>query len=166
MLGVGGAVMGLITVALIAVMYFSFIYFAVRTAPAAAATIAQGRFSFFDSWKVSKGRFWALFGSFFLLWLIALVAIIGLEIAAFVTIFSSSGYPLTDVFSSPDPEAVRDVVMHVFAMPRTWAIAGAFYVALLVFYFAIYIGMFGINARAAVAGLEEGKLTPHDWGKE
>jgi hypothetical protein len=163
-LGTQGAMtLGLITVALMVAMYGVLIYFGVRTAPAAAATIAQGRFSFFDSWKVSKGRFWALFGSFLLLWILTIVAITVTYVVAFATIFGASG---ADLSAATDPEALGEMMRQIFSSSQTWAIAGAFYLLLLVLYFAAYIGMFGINARAAMVALEDGKLTPHNWGKE
>ena len=46
------------------IQYATLIYFAMRFAPAAATSIARRKFSFFEAWKVTKGRFWALFGSF------------------------------------------------------------------------------------------------------
>ena len=63
------------------VQYGLMIYFGVRFAPAAATSIARRKFSFFQAWTVTKGRFWALFGAFFLLfviywvWMIAYFAI-------------------------------------------------------------------------------------------
>ncbi len=166
MLGLGGQYLGLITIALIVAMYASFIYFAVRTGPAAATTIAQGRFSFFDSWKVSKGRFWALFGSYFLIGVLGIVALLAIEIGAFVTIFTAAGYAMGSVFHAADAQSVGDVLTAVFSSPQTWAIGAGFYLLLLVVAFGLYVGMFGVNARAAVAAIEEGKITPHDWGKE
>jgi hypothetical protein len=51
--------------------------------------------------------------------------------------------------------------MHaIFTTPRSLAIAGAFYLVLLPCYFVMYVGMFGVNARAALAALEEGKIAP------
>src|SRR5690606_13392172 len=54
------------------IQYGVMIYFGVRLAPAAATTIARRKFAFFDAWTVTKGRFWALLGSFAVLWLLYL----------------------------------------------------------------------------------------------
>jgi hypothetical protein len=66
------------------VQYAVLIFIGVRFAPAAATSIARRRFSFFDAWKVTRGRFWALFGSFFILMGAYLVALAIFATAAFL----------------------------------------------------------------------------------
>ena len=68
-LGAAGdmALTGIVVGVLALVISLAAIYFAVRLAPAAATSVAQGKFSFFKAWTVTRGRFWSLFGAFALL---------------------------------------------------------------------------------------------------
>ena len=55
--------------------YLPLIFIGVRFGPAAATSLARRRFSVFEAWAVTRGRFWELLGSFALLWLIAGIAL-------------------------------------------------------------------------------------------
>jgi hypothetical protein len=138
------------------------IYFCVRFAPAAATSVAEGRFKFFDAWKVSKGRFWALFGAFFLLWLFYLVVVVGLTFAWLAWML---GPRAAEIFSSSssDPTAVslalNQAVLDAMGTPAGMAIYFGVQVVTWVVAIIFYVLTFGINARAAQAALEEGKIT-------
>jgi hypothetical protein len=147
------------------VQYSLMIYFGVRFAPAAATTIARRRFAFFDAWTVTKGRFWALLGSFVLLYLI--YAAFGLAMGAvwYVTVLGAAAPDLSGI--GTDPARLNQVVLE-FAQaylrsltePRTWAILGALQVVGSIVALVFYVATFGINARAAQVALEEGKIKP------
>ncbi|MEZ5960822.1 MAG: hypothetical protein R3C30_10425 [Hyphomonadaceae bacterium] len=147
------------------VQYGLMIYFGVRFAPAAATSVARRRFAFFDAWTVTKGRFLALFGSFFLLYLIYGLVTIGLGIAYFVGVLGPSAPDLAA--AANDPARFNQVVLEVvqsyitsLTNPQSWVIIGALQLVGTIFAVVFYVVMFGVNARAAQAALEEGKIKP------
>lgn len=147
-----------------ALQYATLAYFATRFAPAAATSIARRKFSFFDAWKVTKGRFWALFGSFFLLMLINTIFSIVLAGVWAVTVLGSAGPDWLSVrdfesFNRVYIEAVQAYIQS-FTQPGTWAIVAALQIVAVLFGLFIYVAMFGVNARAARAALDEGKIKP------
>jgi hypothetical protein len=139
-------------------------YFAVRLAPAAAATIARRQFSFFHAWTVTKGRFWALFGSFLVLYLIYIAASIALAAVWFITVLGA-GAP--DLSGLSDPARANAVIVEIIqtylqslTQPQSWVVIGVLQVLGLIIGAMFYVAAFGVNARAALAALEEGKITP------
>lgn len=154
-----GAAAGLAVLPLLAI--FVPVYFATRFAPAAATSVAQERFKFFDAWKVSKGRFWALFGAFFLLWLIYIVVAIGLTCAWLMWTLGPSAANIMSQSSDPTAMslAINQAMMDAMGTP----VGIATYIAVQLLTMAValmfYVALFGINARAAQAALEEGKIT-------
>ena len=83
----GGAIAVLACLALVSGFW---IWIGVRLAPASAMTVRDGRVAFFDAWHATKGRFWTLFLSYFVLAIIIFIAamaayfIIGSGVAAAV----------------------------------------------------------------------------------
>jgi hypothetical protein len=132
-----------------------FIYFAVRFAPAAATSVAKRRFAFFDAWTVTKGRFWALLGAFLLLWLMYVVGIFIFYAAIFVALGTSMW---SQIASGGGPMSEQEALA-MFASPSVWIPLALVYALLIVGGFVFYVALFGINARAAQAALEEGKIT-------
>lgn len=133
------------------VFFGALIFFGVRFAPAAATSIARKRFAFFDAWTVSKGRFWPLFGSFFLLFLmfIVLYMIVGGGLVF--------GMMSTAQIGSVEPQSAQDA-FQAFANPQSLAMLGGFVVVMVIASMMLYLAMFGVNARAAALALEEGKI--------
>lgn len=128
------------------VQYAILIFIGVRFAPAAATSIARRRFSFFEAWKVTRGRFWALFGSFFILMAAYLVVAGVFMTAVFATIYNASG----GFTGTADPTALFQ--------PAVLASFGGLYVLVLltgVFYVVL---SFGVNARAVIAAIDDGKI--------
>lgn len=145
--------------------YALMIYFGVRLAPAAASSIARRKFAFFDAWKITKGRFWALFGAFFLLFLLCMVFVVVLWVVMFSTILAPAIAGLGNVGADPQSivtaeaqfmQAYFDALMQ----PSSWAVLGATQIVGLIVAMVFYLAWFGVNARAAQAALEEGKIAP------
>lgn len=137
------------------VLYAVMAYFAVRFAPAAAASVGLKRFAFFESWNVTKGRFWALFGSFFLIYLILTIIEIVLFGAVFVAAIASSGAALG---SLEDPQQAQAFFTALFT-PQTFVIFAAGYALLLFLSIWVYLATYGVNARAIIAAAEDGKIS-------
>lgn len=147
------------------VQYGLMAYFGTRFAPAAATTIARRRFAFFDAWKVTKGRFLPLFGSFFLLYLIYFLASIALAAVWFIAVLGPSAPDLSA--AAQNPAQFEQVFVQIFqayiasfSNPQTWAVLGALQLVGVVIGVVFYVAMYGVNARAAQAAIEDGKITP------
>lgn len=137
-------------------------YFGVRFAPAASTTIARRRFAFFDAWKVTNGRFWALFGAFALLWLVYVVVSVVLS-GVWFTVALSAAPPDWAALSDPERanEAFGELVQaygQSLMQPQSWAILGVLSLVGSIIAVTFYVAMYGINARAAQAALDEGKI--------
>jgi len=66
---------GLLVFAVCAIWVVGWIYVTVRLAPAAATSVGVREFAPLKAWTVSRGRFWALFGSYLLLYVLYLIAL-------------------------------------------------------------------------------------------
>jgi hypothetical protein len=128
------------------------LYISVRLAPAAATSVGRKRFSFFDAWKVTKGRFWALLGGYLLLFVIFVVVYI--IVAAVLGIALGISASSSPAISSSDPQAF----MQLFTTPNTIAALLLVGLVMTAASMLLYIGMFGINARAVLAAAEDGKI--------
>lgn len=146
-----------LTIAVLAILGAA-IYFAVRLAPAAATSIAQGRFSFFKAWTATRGRFWALFGSFFLLGLLYVVGLVVIYILGAVVIGMMAGPALMQMGAGATPEQTMTALGAALASPNAIIAILIFYGLGIVLATMIYVGFFGVNARAAIVAREEGKL--------
>lgn len=138
------------------------IVLSVRLAPAAATAIAERRFAFFDAWKVSHDRFWALFGSFLLLWLIYFLLALAISGG---WMYWALGPHLADIMDARgDPMAMsialNEAIEAALSAPGGLAIYIGIQIVSLVIAMVFYVTLFGVNARAAVAALEEGKIDP------
>ncbi len=145
--------------------YAVMIYFGVRLAPAAATSIARRKFAFFDAWTVTKGRFLPLLGSFFLLYFLYFLATIAFVAAFFVMILGPAAPDLTA--AANDPTQLNQVFISAIqqyfqslANPQNWIVIGALQLAGVIVGVLFYIATYGVNARAAQAALQEGKITP------
>lgn len=133
---------------------------AVRLSPASAVSIAQRRFAFFDAWKATRQRFWELLGAFVIL-LAAYFAV-----ATFASILirmpmAEAAYPLMqEVLAGGSLEAIVERAKEAFATPLLVASAILYLLASTVVSMLLYVGWFGVNARAAVLALEANELKP------
>jgi len=139
------------------------IYVSTRLAPAAATALAERRFAFFDAWTTSRGRFWALFGAFFLLWLVYMIIACGISVA---WLSWAVGPRLVEIFTAggSDPTAVSIALNQAIADAMTAPGGMLVYIGVTVVSYLIalffYVALFGVNARVAQAALEEGKISP------
>ncbi|MES1159039.1 MAG: hypothetical protein ABUL42_04010 [Terricaulis silvestris] len=136
------------------------IWLGVRTAPAAATSIVRRKFAFFDSWKASKGRFWSLFGSFFVLWLIYFIVIAALWIPIMGPMFTA-GFQAG--FQHPGDSAASSEAMRAAMHDRfenTSFVVLYFGLQLVGIFLAtwFYVLLYGVNARAVLVAVEEGKI--------
>jgi len=144
-----------------ALFFFIPIYFGVRLAPAAATCVAERRFVFFDAWKVSSDRFWALFGAFLLLWLGYLVFSVALSGGLWVWAFGWDGV-MALAAKAHDAAALQialrekelELLAGAITAPIYWGVQIVSSVAGLLY----CVALFGVNARAASAALDEGKI--------
>lgn len=137
--------------------YVPLIFVGVRFGPAAATSIARQRFSFFEAWTVTRGRFWELLGSFALLWLIAGV-LLALILALTTGPLLIRMWPLfADMWQKPSETGMQAYFNAIFS-PQNLVLYALGYVG----YFGVLLGLalmsYGVNARAALAALEEGKI--------
>lgn len=133
----------------------------IRMGPAAATSIVRKRFSFFEAWVVTRDRFWALFGSYALLWLV-LVIVGGGLFGAFW--WHMAGPEIVTIVQAPNADhsdTVRAIFERVFT-PEGFALGGGAYAIHLVFSLIYVLLSYGINSRAALAALEEGKISVHE----
>ncbi|WP_135210006.1 hypothetical protein [Vitreimonas flagellata] len=146
------------------VQYIPLLFFGVRFAPSAAVSIARRRFSFLEAWPVTRGRFWALLGSFALLMLINGAAMALVMGAAYWVLFSAmltqwfaDGWPMSGGFPDVTDQQIAQLMQQVFR-PQTFMVLGALYAALLLITLVYTLLSYGVNARAALVALEEGKI--------
>ena len=132
------------------------IYFGVRFAPAAATSVARRRFAFFEAWSVTKGRFWALLGAFVLLWLMYFV---GIMILSGISAFAMGAAMIGQVQAGMEPSTAEGAFA-MFASPSVWVPLALTYAVMIAGAFVFYVALFGVNARAVQAAIEEGKIVP------
>jgi hypothetical protein len=101
---------------------------------------------------VTKGRFWALFGSYLLLILMYVVA----AIAGYVAMAAVVGVSLFN--GTVDPNAMEGQIMSQLAAPTVWIPIAIIYAAIVVVAFVLVVALYGVNARAASLALAEGKI--------
>lgn len=142
----------------------AWLYVAVRLAPAAATSVGRGKFSFFNAWTVTSGRFWALFGAFLLLIIINIVVSLIVSTLAFSFLFAGAFANLDMTTVATDPNAFTQAyfaaIMRLFASPAAIAMFGLYQIVAGAIGLVFYVLFFGVNARAVQAALEEGKISP------
>jgi len=108
----------------------------VRLGSANALGLAKRRFSFFEAWQVSKGRFWALLGS----WLIILV----IWLVTYIVLYVALAFGAYAALGSGEQGGAAAVL--------------ALVAALLVTRLLLTPLIAGVNARAVLAAAEEGRI--------
>jgi hypothetical protein len=134
--------------------YVIFAFVGIRFAPAAATSITLRKFSFFTAWTVTKGRFWALFGSFVLIGLIYGLVFMVLFVVAGGLVFAQAWPTITSGASA-------DEVMTAIAglmTPQILAVLAGIYLVMSFVGMIFAVMFYGVNARAALAAVEDGKI--------
>lgn len=161
-----GEIGGWITLVAVPVLLAAWLYTTVRLSPATATSIGIGEFAPFKAWKVSSGRFWALFGAYFLLFVIYLIVITIVSAVVMGSYYAQIFGGLDWTLMQTDPDAFMrqyelaslQAAQNLFATPLSTAL----YIGgqLLVYAVAIvfYVLWFGVETRAVQAALEEGKI--------
>jgi hypothetical protein len=137
------------------VQYVPTIFIGIRFGPAAATSIARRRFSFFEAWRVTEDRFWALFGSFALLWLIAGAAMLASAIPLMLRMWPH----FEAMWRNPSDETMR-AYFAAYTAPESLVWVGVGYAVFMVAGLWLSLMSYGVNARAALAALEEEKIAP------
>ncbi len=141
--------------------YLPLIFIGVRFGPAAATSIARQRFSFFEAWTVTRGRFWELLGSFALLWLVAGIALALILALTTGPLLASLWLPLHDIWQGiwqkPSQESMHAYFSAIFS-PQSLMLIGLGYAGYFVVLLGLALMSYGVNARAAMAALQEGKI--------
>jgi hypothetical protein len=115
---------------------------ALRLAPGNAASVARRRFAYFDGMRVTQGRSLALFGSFFIVWLIWALLFAAIWLGSWFFTYLALGGDETELESA-------DVNLGVLS---------CFSLGLFIANMALAFLSAGINARAVIAAAENGKL--------
>lgn len=143
--------------AITALQYIPLVFIGIRFGPAAATSVARKRFSFFEAWSVTRDRFFALLGSYALLWLIFGLAFAALYAAVAWTLYGSLFRDLLTTW--PDvPARSLDGMMGLLKEPRTWIITGGSYLGFGGLILLYGVLSYGINARAVLAAIDEGRI--------
>lgn len=145
------------------VQYALMIYFGVRFAPAAATSVVRRKFAFFDAWTVTKGRFLPLLGSFFVLYLLYMIASIAFVAVFFAVVLGPAAPDLAA--AAGDPTRLNQILVEVFqsciqsmSNPQNWVVVGVLQTLGTLLGLVFYVAMYGVNARAAQAAVEDGKI--------
>jgi hypothetical protein len=146
-----------VQVPLACLQYLPLIFIGVRFGPAAATSIALRRFSFFEAWKVTRGRFWELLGSFALLWLIAGVCLVLILVLTTGPLLLQIWPLFAELWAHPSEASMQAYMQAIFS-PQNLMLMAVGYAG----YFLVLLGLaltsYGVNARAVQAALEEGKI--------
>ena len=129
------------------------IWLAVRLSLAVPITVAENRFAFFDSFGVTRGRFWPLFG----MAVIAVVMVLVVQLlSAIVTmpLALMTGQEMWSFGATEDPEALRAAL----DVSNPWVIASALAEAVV---YALTVGVLYAPFAAAYRDIKElGPETP------
>jgi hypothetical protein len=153
-LGGAGRILALLLGALAPLGFLALlIWGAVRFAPAAAVSVARGRFAFFAAPGVTRGIFWPLLGSFVILWVgyLAIAFVIG---GAIQLPAEQAMAPVTRAILSGDTQDLATRMIGVMSSPVYLFSMGAYLIFSVVLSIVLYIALFGVNARAVLAAGE------------
>lgn len=143
--------------ALSLLQYIPMAFLGVRLGPAAATSIARRRFSFFEAWTVTSGRFWSLLGSWAVLWLTLIVAYLLIFAGTYGVVFGEMFAQLAGAWPDFPEEAAAEAVTRALS-PRGLMLIGLAYAGFLAIWIVYSLLGFGVNARAVLVALQEEKI--------
>lgn len=163
-----GGFIGPLIAAIIALGYLLvWLHATVRLAPAGATSIGLGEFAPLKAWTVTRGRFWALFGSYLLLVVINIVTACLLFALFFGAIYGAAFSQLDWASLGTDPEGFAQsysranmaMLQDMFSNPLMIALYFGGQLAINAVSLLFYVLYYGVSARAVQAALEEDKIT-------
>jgi hypothetical protein len=123
------------------------IWVGVRLSLAGPATVGEGRFVIFESWKMTKGKFWTLFLAYLLLYAIILVIEVVVFLLLMGVIFGSLASDPGGLQRFEDPEAVLEL-LRGFSLGPAAIIGSAIYAVFGAFFYAAFLGVAARGYRA------------------
>ncbi len=146
---IGAMVMGLLILVAYCVGLGMTIWVGIRLSYAAPASVGEKRFVIFESWRMTKGRFWTLF----LAYLIVLVLFYAVELVVIGAVFAASSGWLATV----DWQNIDFSVFETVSVGPTLIIGSIVYGLLATF---IGAGFFGVASKGYTAWKEDAAQTP------
>ncbi len=113
----GMAVGAIAMILLYLVMIVAVLWFAVRFSLAAPMTFTRKRISLFSAWPLTKGRFWPLFGCYFLAWVLTMLVLLVDLVVSSVFVLGAAGGSLSRVASAmfrPDAASAMSLLSPLF----------------------------------------------------
>jgi hypothetical protein len=131
------------------------VWLSVRLAPAAALSIAQQRFVFFDAWRLTRPYFWQMLGAFVVLWIGYFVVALVLGSIVELPLTQAMTPIMQEAMSGGDAGELAARMMALWTSPTTMAFMGLSLIVSAAIACVLYIAFFGVNARVVEAAGEE-----------
>lgn len=146
--------------ALSVIQYIPMIFIGIRLGPAAATSIARRRFSFFEAWTVTSDRFWALLGAYAFWACVVIVLWMAPAVISFFVEYGGSWDAFSAMWTQPPtPEQMEELWAQAFTFTPARIMLSALAIGMSLIAGVLWtLFTYGINARAALAALEEGKI--------
>lgn len=130
----------------------------VRWSPASALSVRDEGFRIFDGWAITKGRFWPMFGAFFVLFFggsIVLYAVMGIG-----TILAFGGTDFISLLlgTSDDAEAVLTSLGEIIKTPRVMFVLIITTILYAVSAMIMYMMIWGVGNYVAQADARDGTI--------
>jgi hypothetical protein len=126
------------------------IWVGVRLSFAGPATVGEKRFIIFESWSMTKGKFWTLFLAYLILYAIILVIELVVFFVGFGVFMSSLAADPAGLERFEDPEVVIELVRG-FSLGPAVIVGCALYAVIAAFFYAAFLG---VAARGYLAWKE------------
>jgi hypothetical protein len=150
----GGLVALFVFIDIVAVVGAIFVVM-IRLAPAAALSVGQQRFAFFDAWKASRGKGWSMFGAYLI---IAVIAMVAEGLIGGVFAFSLMG-PLIGLAASGAQPTPEQMFATIFSVQNAILVV-IFILAASVIRTMLMLAFMGVAAAAARAAIAERAAAP------
>jgi hypothetical protein len=134
---------GLVNFGLQLLSYVFMIWIGIRLSLMAAASVGENRFVLFESWSMTKGRFWTLFLAYLIYYLIYLIVV---AIGVVVILAVTGGFAIFASPEGPDLSALQSIRL------SPALIAGCIAYAVVSTFFTV--GLIGIPARGYLSWKE------------
>lgn len=157
---------GLLVMGACILWILAWIYVAVRLAPAAATSVGVREFAPLKAWSASRGRFWAMFGSYVLLFIAYTIAIFVVWAVFFGATYANAFSRIDWTSFSSDPQGFSqryseinaDLMRDMFGSPMAIAIYIAGQVVTYAVAMVFCLMFYGVNARTVIAAARDGKI--------